>query len=110
MVDATTWVERVSWALMATTGLIGLLANLLVLVTIRVDRSLHTVANLCVQSLCLVDLLYSCLGLPVMIFIYHGDTVDAGLVDDTLFNPLWCVPNFLFSCSLHHVGLLTLDR
>ena len=45
-----------------------------------------------------------------MIFIYHWDTVEEGLVDNTVFNPLWCLPDFFFSCSLHHVLLLTIDR
>ena len=71
---------------------------------------MQTVANICVQSLCVVDLLYSSIGLPVMIAIYHLDKVEDGLVDDTVFNPLWCLPNFFFSCSLHHVLLLTVDR
>ena len=67
-------------------------------------------ANLGIQSLCLVDLLYSCIGVPFVIFLYNRDTVKEGLVDQTVFDPLWCIPNFFFSCSLHHIGLITLDR
>jgi hypothetical protein len=59
-----------------------------------------------------VDLLYSCIGIPVMITIYHRCTVgvDDPLIDDIIFDSLWFVPNFFFSCSLHHIALLTLDR
>ena len=123
------WVEHVAWLLLVGVGLAGIAANLLVLITIRFfsllflnqfnivsrcEASLQTVANICVQSLCMVDLLYSSIGLPVMIAIYHWDTIEddleGDLVDDTVFNPLWCLPNFFFSCSLHHVLLLTVDR
>jgi hypothetical protein len=45
------WVEQCVWGLMAGVGLVALLANLLVLATIRQDRALHTVANLCIQVL-----------------------------------------------------------
>ena len=87
-----------------------MIVTTMIVFTIRCEPSLQTVANICVQSLCAVDLLYSGIGLPVMIAIYHVDIVQDGLVDDTVFNPLWCLPNFFFSCSLHHVLLLTIDR
>ena len=75
------------------------------------NRRLHTVANICVQSLCVVDLLFSCVGLPVTVFIYTTDIVEEGaVVDKTVFNPGWCIPSFFFSCCLQHICLLTLDR
>jgi hypothetical protein len=59
-----------------------------------------------------VDLLYSCIGIPVMITIYHRHTVgvENPLIDDIPFDSLWFIPDFFFSCSLHHIALLTLDR
>ena len=88
---------------------ISVFANILVLFAICLNRKLHTVPNMIIRSLCTVDILLSIVGIPIMIHIYHHSECSS-VVDNNKSDILWCIPNFFFTCSLHHILLLTSDR
>ena len=108
--DANLTFWLVVWVIMMVLFVIGVVANILILVVLKRTPSMHSVTNVLLCNLAVSDLMFLLRPLLDVVVSYLIELNSPGPVFDIFCKFLFAIPNVLFACSVLTLTVIAVER